>query len=138
MNLHKNRDDLENLDEYLSDLINKTQMSYHEAASDFQKSYMSYVKEGNWPPNNIKSSFSLFDLYVSPKLKENSVKVAYFMIDGLRYELGVELKNQLQKGLATPIAVFTFIDTVNNPLKGWGRCFQNRERICPFRLKTKN
>ena len=99
---YKNRDDLENLDEYLSDLINKTQMSYHEAASDFQKSYMSYVKEGNWPPSNIKSSFSLFDLYVSPKLKENSAKVAYFMIDGLRYELGVELKNQLQKVLATP------------------------------------
>jgi hypothetical protein len=38
----------------------------------------------------------VFDRLVAPKLRESGRRVAYFLVDALRYELGVALEQQLE------------------------------------------
>lgn len=68
---------------------------YGRLAEKAQLAFTRHLQTGGWPLTGHLSNTDVFDRFVLPKLQQNGRKVAYFMIDALRYELGVALEQQL-------------------------------------------
>ena len=60
-----------------------------------QQRFSRCLQASGWPATGYLSNAQVFDEEVAPKLQRNGHKVAYFMVDALRYELGVALEKQL-------------------------------------------
>jgi hypothetical protein len=69
--------------------------AYRTLMDKVQDIFIRLVEKSNWPPQGLKSNARTFDDFVAARVKENSRKVAYILIDALRYELGVALQKQL-------------------------------------------
>jgi hypothetical protein len=54
-----------------------------------------HLEATGWPPSGRLANADVFDRFVEPLLKESGRRVAYFLVDALRYELGVALHTQL-------------------------------------------
>ena len=97
----------------LKPAINFARETYSELASDVQNVFVKHLEEGGWPSTGLLSSTEIFDKKVAPHLAQSGVKVAYFMIDALRYELGVELQKELEEEGSTNLdASLSVIPTV--------------------------
>jgi hypothetical protein len=68
---------------------------YGKLVEKVQLIFSRHVEQSGWPLVGQLSNADVFDRIVAPKLQKNGHKVAYFMIDALRYELGVALERQL-------------------------------------------
>ncbi|MGI9211115.1 MAG: PglZ domain-containing protein, partial [Methylococcaceae bacterium] len=68
---------------------------YGKLVEKVQLIFTRHVEQSGWPLAGQLSNADVFDRIVAPKLQKNGHKVAYFMIDALRYELGVALERQL-------------------------------------------
>jgi hypothetical protein len=68
---------------------------YGKLVEKVQLIFTRHVEQSGWPLAGKLSNADVFDRIVAPKLQVNGHKVAYFMIDALRYELGVALERQL-------------------------------------------
>ena len=68
---------------------------YGKLVEKVQLIFTRHVEQSGWPLAGQLSNADVLDRIVAPKLQKNSHKVAYFMIDALRYELGVALERQL-------------------------------------------
>lgn len=68
---------------------------YGKLVEKVQLIFTRHVEQSGWPLAGQLSNADVFDRIVAPKLQNNGHKVAYFMIDALRYELGVALERQL-------------------------------------------
>jgi hypothetical protein len=68
---------------------------YGKLVEKAQLIFTRHVEQNGWPLVGPLSNADVFDRIVAPKLQNNGHKVAYFMIDALRYELGVALERQL-------------------------------------------
>ena len=68
---------------------------YGKLVEKVQQIFTRHVEQSGWPLAGQLSNCDVFDRIVAPKLKTNGHKVAYFMIDALRYELGVALEREL-------------------------------------------
>jgi len=68
---------------------------YGKLVEKVQLIFTRHVEQVGWPIAGQLSNADVFDRIVAPKLQKNGHKVAYFMIDALRYELGVALEHQL-------------------------------------------
>lgn len=68
---------------------------YGRLVEKVQLIFTRHVEQSGWPLAGRLSNADVFDRIVAPKLQKNGHKVAYFMIDALRYELGVALERQL-------------------------------------------
>lgn len=75
----------------------KTQARKHygKLVEKVQLIFTRHVEQSGWPLAGQLSNADVFDRLVAPKLLTNGHKIAYFMIDALRYELGVALERQL-------------------------------------------
>ena len=76
-------------------LVRHAQEAYRTFASGLQAVFMGHFEQEGWPVEGIRSNTRVFDEVVAPLLEDRK-KVAYIMIDALRYELGVELHKKLQ------------------------------------------
>lgn len=110
----------------VSDLIDSTDMM--SAVIDFARSryrllvgkvqpvFIRHLEKEGWPLNGMLSNADLFDQLIAPKLMISGHRVAYLLIDALRYELGVELEKQLSENgqleLKAACAAFPTITTV--------------------------
>jgi hypothetical protein len=74
---------------------NQVRKQYGKLVEKVQLIFTRHVAQSGWPPAGQLSNSDVFDRIVAPKLQKNGHKVAYFMIDALRYELGVALERQL-------------------------------------------
>jgi hypothetical protein len=54
-----------------------------------------HLEATGWPPPGRLANSEVFNRFVQPLLKENGRRVAYILVDALRYELGVALHAQL-------------------------------------------
>lgn len=70
---------------------------YGRLVEKVQLVFTRHVEQTGWPLTGMLSNADVFDKIVAPKLQTNGHKVAYFMIDALRYELGVALGQQLKE-----------------------------------------
>ena len=68
---------------------------YGKLAEKVQQIFTRHVEQSGWPLAGQLSNADVFDRIVAPKLQKNGHKVAYLMIDALRFELGVALERQL-------------------------------------------
>lgn len=78
-------------------LIKFCRVTYSRLTSKVQDVFIRHLQRQGWPPENRLANLNVFDTYVAPNLLESGNKIAYFLVDSLRYELGVELAKQLNE-----------------------------------------
>jgi hypothetical protein len=78
----------------LEDLVSQVREAYNTYAAHIQEIFIRLVKQSGWPLENRLRSTRVFNDLIDIHLKKRT-RVAFFMVDALRYELGVELENLL-------------------------------------------
>ncbi|MCY4358033.1 MAG: PglZ domain-containing protein [Gammaproteobacteria bacterium] len=68
---------------------------YGKLIEKVQLLFTKHLQQTGWPVVGRLANSDVFDKLVAPKLQQNGVKVAFLMVDALRYELGASLKQQL-------------------------------------------
>jgi hypothetical protein len=76
-------------------VIDQARGRYRRLAEKVQNVFVKHVETAGWPPQGRLSNADVFDRLLADRLKENGRRVAYLMIDALRYELGVALEKML-------------------------------------------
>ena len=86
----------------LEPVVDLARKRYLETAESLQSMFTAAVKAEGWPVSGRIRNSEVFDRFVAPWLKERK-KVAYFLVDALRYELAIELENELSASFRTQI-----------------------------------
>ena len=77
------------------EVIEQARARYRRLAEKVQLVFTKHLEISGWPPSGRLANADVFDQLVSPRLQESGRRVAYFLVDALRYELGVALQQQL-------------------------------------------
>lgn len=75
--------------------MQKARNAFGAFSSRVQDLFIRHLEQTGWPPLGRLANTDLFDQMVAPHLQQSGRRIAYFMIDSLRYELGVALWQQL-------------------------------------------
>lgn len=78
-------------------VIEQARGRYRRLAEKVQTLFMKYLESAGWPPSGRLPNTAVFDRLIADRLKENGHKVAFLLIDALRYELGVALEKLLSE-----------------------------------------
>jgi PglZ domain len=81
----------------LDELIEAARKKYRSFTETVQSKFIGAVVSEGWPASGRVRNTEVFDRWVAPALKEHGKRIAYFLVDALRYELGIELENLLAK-----------------------------------------
>ncbi len=84
-------------DGMMGDVIRQARGAYRRLAEKTQSTLMRHLESAGWPPVGRLSNADVFDELVSPLLQESGRRVALFLVDALRYELGVALEKELSE-----------------------------------------
>ena len=76
-------------------VIEQVRTRYRRLAATVQVLFTKHLEASGWPPSGRLANADVFDRLVAPKLQESGRRVAYVLVDALRYELGVALEQQL-------------------------------------------
>ncbi len=77
--------------------------------------FIRHLEGSGWPPTGRLANSGVFERFVDPHLRERGRKIAYILVDALRYELGVELENLLSEdGLVELHAAFAHLPTITS------------------------
>ena len=76
-------------------LQQQVRKQYGRLIEKLQLLFTKHLQSSGWPLPGHLSNTEVFDKLVAPKLAQSGQKVAYLMVDALRYELGVALEQQL-------------------------------------------
>jgi hypothetical protein len=79
----------------MEELIDQVRSRYQRLTSTVHDLFIRHLENSGWPPVGRLANADVFELLVAPKLQENGRRAALFLIDALRYELGVVLERQL-------------------------------------------
>lgn len=79
----------------LAPVLAQARRAYHRLASQTQGLFVRHLTRSGWPPTNRLAGVDLFDKLAAPRLQESGRGLALFLIDALRYELGVALQAEL-------------------------------------------
>jgi hypothetical protein len=96
----------------LEPLVEHARESYCAFAEHVQERFISAVEREGWPLSGRTRNTEVFDKFVAPALKERKRRVAFFMVDALRYELGVVLESKLKEDACTLGVVCAQLPTV--------------------------
>jgi len=77
---------------------------YGKLVEKVQFEFTKHLQKSGWPLIGRLSNSDVFDKIISPKLEISGNKIAYIMVDALRYELGVELYKQLSEDAQVEIS----------------------------------
>lgn len=86
----------------LEDLVDVARARYKQAAEKLHSIFTHAVQKEGWPVSGQLGNTDVFDAFVAPWLEKRK-KVAYFLVDALRYELAVELENELAGSYTTQV-----------------------------------
>ena len=75
-------------------LVAVARAAYRKTAEKLQSIFLDAVADEGWPASGRRGNTDVFDAFVAPWIKERK-KTAYFLVDALRYELAVEVQNEL-------------------------------------------
>jgi hypothetical protein len=81
----------------MHEVIQQARARYRQLAEKVQGVFVKHIETTGWPPTGRMANADVFDRLVADRLKETGGKVAYLMIDALRYELGVALEKLLSE-----------------------------------------
>lgn len=79
----------------MDDVIHQARARYRQLSDKVQSAFMRHLEASGWPPAGRFANVDVFDRLVGVRIQERGHKVAYLMVDALRYELGVELSKSL-------------------------------------------
>lgn len=79
----------------MSPIQRQARRCYGKLVERAQLVFTRHLASVGWPMPNYLANSEVFDRIVAPKLQNNGHRVAYLMIDALRFELGVALERQL-------------------------------------------
>ncbi len=79
----------------MGDVIQQARGRYRSLAEKVQGVFIKHLETSGWPPTGRMANVDAFEQWVSDRLKEKGRKIAYLMVDALRYELGVALERML-------------------------------------------
>lgn len=79
----------------LSEVIEYTRSKYRRLFEKVQGAFVKHLETAGWPPQGRLANAEVYDTHVAGKLKETGRRVAYILVDALRYELGVALEKRL-------------------------------------------
>lgn len=115
-------------------VIRQARLTYRKLADKLQGLFVRNLEKSGWPVLGKLSNADAFDQVVAPKLTESGRRVALFLIDAMRYELGVELAKQLnEEGQVEIQAACAQLPTITpvgmaSLLPGAGQTLQLREK----------
>ena len=69
---------------------------YRETAAALQNQFLEAVQVEGWPPEGVLSQTKIFDRFVADPLEQRE-RIAYFLVDSLRYEMGLSLAAALEQ-----------------------------------------
>jgi hypothetical protein len=124
----------------MAEVIGQARKVYRRLVEKVQSVFVKHLERSGWPPAGRLANADVFDKLVAPKLQESGRRVALFLIDALRYELGVELHKQLvDEGQAELQPAFAQLPSVTpvgmaSLLPGAGqhlRLARERDRMLP-------
>jgi hypothetical protein len=72
---------------------------YRSVVEKVQTALLRHLENGAWPPAGRLTNAEVFDRFVAAPLAEQGRRVVFFMVDALRYELGVTLERRLAKDM---------------------------------------
>lgn len=79
----------------MAEVIAQARARYRRLSEKVQGVFMKHIETAGWPPAGRLANADVFDRLVADRLKEKGRKIAYVMVDALRYELGVALEKLL-------------------------------------------
>ena len=79
----------------MQDVIDQARARYRRLAEKVQTVFVKHIETTGWPPQGRLANADVFERLLADRLKESGRRVAYLMIDALRYELGVALEKML-------------------------------------------
>jgi hypothetical protein len=82
----------------MTEVIEQARRRYGALIGNVQPNFTRHLETTGWPPPGRLANADVFDRFVGPLLKESGRRIAYIMVDALRYELGVALFSQLGDG----------------------------------------
>ncbi|MFT6508084.1 MAG: hypothetical protein ACJAUK_002186 [Colwellia polaris] len=92
-------------DDLMPGVVDLVRKNYRKLVEAVQQRFTHFVNDSGWPPAEVLSNTQLFDSKVEPLLKSGGNRVAYLMVDALRYELGFELNKQLVEDADSQLSV---------------------------------
>jgi hypothetical protein len=98
-------------DDDLEPLVQRCRGRYLELTGMLQHRFHRAVKDMGWPPEGVRRQTRIFDEQVAPEVQTGG-RVAWFLIDSFRYEMGRDLQVVLQGlGAVTLHGVATALPT---------------------------
>jgi hypothetical protein len=99
-------------DDEIQPLIEVCRRRYAKLAGQAQERFLQAVRRDGWPPETVNRQTQTFDRHVAPGL-QNGGKVAFFLTDSLRYEMGRDLGDSLKEAGAVSVeACVSILPTV--------------------------
>ena len=89
--------DFQDQDALMFNVIRQARARYRKLFETVQDVFVKHLEQSGWPPTGRLANSSVFDLVVADQLKESGRRVAYIMVDALRYELGLALEKMLSE-----------------------------------------
>lgn len=82
--------------EEIDALLTHMQTQYQKITTKLQSNFLESVRSGGWPAEKLLRHTQIFDKYVESALADKK-RVAYFMVDALRFELAKHIYEQFDK-----------------------------------------
>jgi len=82
-------------DDAMTSVIRHGRRRYGVVTTKIATRFTRHLEETGWPPPGRLANADVFDRLLQPLLKESGRRVAYILVDALRYELGVALHKEL-------------------------------------------
>jgi PglZ domain-containing protein len=99
--------------DFMTAVIEHVRMRYRRLVANVQVLFTKHLEASGWPPVGRLANADVFDRLVAPQLQESGRRVAYVLVDALRYELGVALAQQLaEDGRIELHAAFTQLPSI--------------------------
>ncbi|WP_058119136.1 PglZ domain-containing protein [Photobacterium kishitanii] len=94
-------------------VVSLVRKQYRNLVEAVQLKFTHFVNGAGWPPQGFLSNTQVFDTKVAPLLKSGGDRVAYLMVDALRFELGYELYKQLMEDVDAQLsAAFSTLPSI--------------------------
>lgn len=87
----------------MGEVIEQARARYRRLAGKAQVLFTKHLEASGWPPSGRLANADVFDHLVAPRLQQSGRRVAYLLVDALRYELGMALQQQLAEDDAVEI-----------------------------------
>lgn len=83
--------------DWMREVVEQARERYRRLAEKVQSVFVKHLETSGWPPPGRLANAAVYERLVADRLKERGHKVAYLMVDALRYELGVALEKLLSE-----------------------------------------